>query len=176
MLGIVETAWALQKALQLISDVCCGCRSTALTCEQLWLALVMMLFTRYKGVFTCHPDVRQPFTLSREETELRLRWGILGDGSSLHRRHLACLCFAHNGCSSPCSIWSPSCLQITVEASTGLCLSVTWHAGCKRQWEPNSLGGVPRASSGPSHITKLSSEQYSIGLCKGQAPTRFISG
>lgn len=57
--GIVETAWALQKALQLISDVCCGCRSAALTCEQPRLALVMMLFT-YKDVFTCHPDVGKP--------------------------------------------------------------------------------------------------------------------
>lgn len=57
--GIVETAWALQKALQLISHVCCGCRSAALTCEQPRLALVMMLFT-YKGVFTCHPDVGKP--------------------------------------------------------------------------------------------------------------------
>lgn len=121
---VVETAWLCRKwhcNRLVMSAMAAG--AAALTCEQPQFALEIMVFICYKGVSTCHPARaqspacgeastglcplssppcwRRPFTISREDTELLLRWGILGDGSSPRRGQLAhWLASAHSGCSS----------------------------------------------------------------------------
>lgn len=54
MLGAGETAWALQKvALQLISNVCCDCRSNGIDRRAATVCTGETVFICYKGVPTC---------------------------------------------------------------------------------------------------------------------------
>lgn len=180
-------------ALQSISNVCCDCRSSSIDTGAATVCTDDVVFVCYKGVSACLTDraqslacgedcfppykastgmcpppycCRQPFTIFREDKELRLKWGALSSGDSwltgfsLHAQACTLVLFAAR-------LLEPVCRALPVYLLT------SW---VQKAVGANELGRCPQSIFRPCPCHRAFKW---TGLCEpvyGAGPHQYVSG